>query len=169
MNKETLRNRIFLIIVTVFSFIFPFTMFFDIFTRRITKATLDGPKRITEIYNLVGLYDLSEFTFSFAMTIFILSLIVAIIGIVELVRGKYYTLLYRIVFSVLVVSLGLIVTFLGYYLMVALFMLIASHMCLVYYDMKTNKRKLSNSLIYGFTYLSFLIFMMIGIALTPTA
>lgn len=168
-DKTTLRNRIFLIIVTAFFFIFPFTMFFDIFTRKITRQTLDGPKRFTEIYNLVSLKDLSNFTFSFAMIIFILSLVVAILGVIEIIRGKYYTLLYRISFSVFVVSLSLIIKFLGYYLMVALFMSIASHMFLVYYDMKTNKRMLSNSLIYAFTYLAFIIFMVVGFICVPTA
>ena len=168
-NKTTLRNRIFLIIVSAFSFIFPFTLFFDVFTRKITKDTVDGPKRFTEIYNLVSIKDLSNFTFSFVMIIFILSLIVAILGVIEIIRGKYYTLLFRIAFSIFVVSLSLIIKFLGYYLMVALFMFIASQMFLVYYDMKTNKRKLSNSLIYAFTYLAFIIFMVVGFICVPTA
>ena len=167
--RETLRNRVFLIIVSAFAFIFPFTLFFDVFTRRITKLSEDGPKKVTELYNLVSLHDLSDFIFAFSMIIFILSLIVAILGIIEIVRGKYFSLLYRISFSVFVVTLALIVNFLGFYLMAALFMFIASHMFLVFYDIKTNKRKLSNSLIYAFTYTAFLIFMMVGLVCSPTA
>jgi hypothetical protein len=167
--RENLRNKIFLIIVSVFTAIFPFTLFFDVLKRKVVKDSIDGPKKVIEYYNLVSIKGLSNFVFAFCMIIFILSLVVAVIGFIDMAKKKYFTLYYRIIFSTLVVSLSLIVFFLSYYLMVVLFMLIASHMFLVYYDIRTNKRKLSNALIYACTYTAFLIFMIVGFACCPTA
>ncbi len=166
--KGELRNKLFLIIVSAFCFIFPFTLFFDVIRYSYKAKGSDGlVHTIVDYYNLVNVHDLSKYVFAFCMIIFIASLIVSIIALIDLLKKKYFTLYFRIIFSVFVVLLALITHYLSYYLMVALFMFIASHMFLIYYDIKTNKHKLSNSLIYAITYLSFLVFAIISFAFVP--
>ena len=165
--KNELRDKIFCIILTIFSVVYPLTLFFDVYEYKHNVVDGDKVVKVVEKYNLINVMNVSKFSFVTSLIFIVLSLSVAILALLEIKKNKFYSLYFRIIFSILTVITAAFSTLVSFYLVSMLFMIIASHMFLIYYDMKKNKRKLSNSLIYAITYLMFLFMLIISFGNMP--
>lgn len=165
--KKELRDKLFCIILITFTTIYPFTLFFKVYEHKYNAINGETVVKVVDKYNLVTVNSISTFMFISSIIFIVLSLSLAILSFVEIKKNNYYSLYFRIIFSIYVVISATFSTFASFYLLSMLFMIIACHMFLIYYDMKKNKRKLSNSLIYGITYLMFLFVLLISFANIP--
>lgn len=165
--KKELRDKLFCIILIIFTTIYPFTLFFKVYEHKYNVISGESVVKVVDKYNLISINNISKFMFASSIIFIVLSLSIAILSFLEIKKNNYYSLYYRIVFSAYVVISATFSTFAGLYLLSMLFMIIACHMFLIYYDIKKNKRKLSNSLIYGITYLLFLFVLLISFANIP--
>lgn len=165
--KKELRDKVFCIIMAIILFVYPLTLLFDVYEHK-HSVVVDGViKRVVDKYNLINVNNVSNFALVTSVIFIVLSLSVAILSIVEIKKNNYYSLIYRITFSSLTVISASFTIFVSFYLVSMIFMIVAAHMFLIYYDIKKNKRKLSNSLIYGITYFTFLFMMIISFGFMP--
>lgn len=165
--KKDLRDKVFSIILLIFSIIYPLMLFFDVYEYKHKEIDGDTITKVVDRYNLINIKDISTFMLVFSLVFIVLSLTVAVFTILEIRKNNYYSLKYRIIFSIYTVVSATFGFYASFFILSMLFMIIAAHMFLIYYDIKRNKRKLSNALIYAITYVMFMVMMIISFGALP--
>ena len=81
------REKIFYVVMIIFYMLFPFTLFFDVYERRIT---IYGVK-VVQKYNLISIKDVSIFPLVMSILFIIISLVFAVFLIIDLYKNTIRT------------------------------------------------------------------------------
>ncbi len=168
MNTNNRREKIFYVVMIIFYLIFPFTLFFDVFEYKYTALKEDHTTvKVVEKYNLVNIKDLSIFPLIISILFIVISLVLAIILIIDLYKGKYYSIYVKLLSCAsTVIFMGLVFYF-GLYLMGLFFMIICCNLFMLSFDIKLNRKYKLNLLIYIPTYLLFIVMMLLAFGFQP--
>lgn len=162
-----MREKVFYIIMAIFSFLIPPTLFFDVYEYRYIKNSGEANVRVVDKYNLVNIKDVSNFPLIISIIFMVLSLTLAIMLIIDLIKGKYYRLHIKLLNCATTVSFIGLVLYFGIYLGILCFIIICFNLFILSFDLKLNKNKKTNLIIYIPTYLLFLVMMVLAIGFQP--
>ena len=165
MNSVSKREKVFYIVMIIFYAIFPFTLFFDAFAVRTHKHNADGGVIVTNYYNLVNIKDERIFPFVIGIVFIVLSLAVALLLVMELIKGKFYTTYIKIATGAIMILLTTIIWHFGILLGAIFFMAICCNLFILSFDLKLNKNKMKNFAIYFPMYFIFLLALIFGVTI----
>lgn len=164
MNNK--REKVFYIVMIIFFALAPFCLFFNVFDERKKLKTIDGTvETVITKYNIVNIKDISTFSLIISILFIILSLTFAVFLIIDLYKNNYYRTRIKVLSGVnLVIFSGLL-----YYFSIALgtafFMIVCCNLFMLSFDLKLNKNRKKNLLIYVPTYILFLLMIIISIGI----
>ena len=169
MNSNFKREKVFYIVMILFYAIFPFALFFEVFAFKSTRATGDGGgKLVTEYYSLADL-SFRPFPYIVGIIFIVLSLILAVLLVMDLVRGKFYTAYVKIVSGAVMILLAMLAHYYGIVLGAMFFMAICCNLFILSFDLKLNKNnptsKPNNVIIYVPMYVIFMIMLVCGLTI----
>ncbi len=167
MNNK--REKVFYIVMTIFFFLAPFALFFDVFEKRWHQKKFDGTvERVIDRYNITNIKELSNFPFIVSILFMVFSLIFAVFLIIDLYKKKYYRIHIKILSGItLVLFAGLMLQF-SITLGLIFFIMVCLNLFMLSFDIKLNRKYKANLLIYIPTYILFLAMIVLSIGFNTT-
>ena len=167
-NYNYRREKVFYVVMIIFYALFPFTLFFNVYEYRRTAKAIDGSvAKIVDKYNLINIKEVSNFAFSISILFIIISLALAIIMAFDLYEKKFYKTEVKVLSGLTCVVFSGLVFFFSVYLGSLFFMLVCCNLFMLSFDVKLNKNKKNNLIIYIPTYLLFIFMLFLALVFHP--
>ena len=166
MNEVSKREKVFYIIMIIFYALAPFSLFFDVFVQRSSKKAIDGDGVVvTDYYNIINVKDVRIFPCIIGIVFIVISLILAILLVMDLYQGKFYKSDVKALSGLVFILLATIVWHFSLVLGIIFFMAVCNNLFMLSFDLKINRNKKENLAIYLPTYFLFLIALLFGVTI----
>lgn len=152
------REKIFYVIMILFYMIFPFLLFLDVYEKKVLK---DGVKAVVK-YNLINIKDVSIYPFVMSILFIVISLVFAVFLIIDLYKNTFYRVHIKILSGMSLLAFSGLIYYFSLFIGSMFFMIICCNLFMLSFDIKLNKKKKLNLLIYIPTYILFLIMLIIS-------
>ena len=164
------KNKIFSIILVICHFIFPIMMFFNIFDRKIKVKGIDYVLTKHEYYSIININDLHIFYLIIGILFIVFSLLLAIFGILMIIKEKYYTNTVKWLSGISVILFAPFYHYFSISVLIIAFMSICINWFIIAFDIKINKdNKKKDFVIALVTYLVFVILLVLSFGFVPSA